>query len=74
MQPLHNAEQSQRRRILVPTGLAPLGETKLPVARDHALAFGADVLARLGRRTRRLGRGSAGRQQPGEATRIRPDT
>jgi nucleotide-binding universal stress UspA family protein len=34
----------RRRHILVPLGLAPLGETKLPVARDCALAFGADVL------------------------------
>jgi nucleotide-binding universal stress UspA family protein len=33
-----------QRRILVPLGLAALGETKLPVARDCARAFGADVV------------------------------
>jgi nucleotide-binding universal stress UspA family protein len=33
-----------RRQILVPLGLAALGETKLPVARDCAGAFDADVL------------------------------
>jgi len=33
-----------RRRILVPLGLAALGETKLPVARDCARAYDADVL------------------------------
>ena len=48
MQPLPNPAPDHapcsRRRILVPLGLAALGEAKLPVARDCARAFGADVL------------------------------
>src|SRR5437764_15261907 len=47
MQPLLSPAPRQphpQRRILVPLGLAALGETKLPVARDCARAFGADVV------------------------------
>lgn len=32
------------RRILVPIDLTPIGEAKLPVAQQYALAFDAEVL------------------------------
>ena len=61
--PAPHAALRARRRILVPVGLAALGETKLPVARDCARAFGADVLLLHVLPTR----AHRGEIQPGEA-------